>query len=363
MEPAPLTPQQLSELEAVARGHVPGLAVVVVRDGRVATTSGLGVADLDGGRPTTVDTAHLWFSMTKIVTATAVMQLVDRGELGLDDPVRDHVPEFPPVPRGWPEVRIRHLLSHSSGLANPVPVGWVHLASEPGPDRREFAVGLLERHRRLRFRAGTRASYSNLGYLALGEVIAAASGQGYEDYVRSQILAPLGMTRTGFSFEEAGGDAATGYQRRFHPMTPLVRLLLPKGIIGKRAGRFVAFNRFYVNGPAYGGLVGTARDAARFAAAHLGGGESDGVRLLSPESTAEMQRIHAHGRGLEAGFGWLRRGSRRRRRELTHLEHPGGGAGFWTLMRIYPAKRTAVVTMGNATSYDHDRIAKVVVPR
>ena len=73
-----------------------------------------------------------------------------------------------------------------------------------------------------------------------------------------------------------------------------------------------------------------------------------------------MQRIHAQGRRLEVGFGWLRRGSRARRRDLAYLEHPGGGAGFWTLMRIYPAKRTAVVTMGNATSYDHDRIAEVV---
>ena len=360
MDPSPLTPRQLSELEAVAHRRVPGLAVVVVRDGRIASASGIGVRDLDGGRPTTPDTAHLWFSMTKIVTATAVMQLVERGALGLDDPVRDSVPGFPPVPRGWPEVRIRHLLSHSSGLANPVPVGWVHRADESGPDRRDFALGLLGRHRRLRFRAGTRAAYSNLGYLALGEAIAAASGQGFEDHVRSQILAPLGMTSTGFSFEEAGGEAATGYQRRLDPMTPLVRMLLPKGIVGRRAGRFVAFNRFYVDGPAYGGLVGTARDAARFAAAHLDSGESDGVRLLSPGSAAEMQRIQAQGRRLEVGFGWLRRGSRARRRDLAYLEHPGGGAGFWTLMRIYPAKRTAVVTMGNATSYDHDRIAEVV---
>jgi CubicO group peptidase (beta-lactamase class C family) len=98
---------------------------------------------------------------------------------------------------------------------------------------------------------------------------------------------------------------ATGYQPRFHPMTPLFRILLPKGVIGDRSGRFVAFNRFYVDGPAYGGLVGPVSDAARFVAAHLNGGEFEGVRLLRPESVQTMQSVHASGRKLDVGYGCI----------------------------------------------------------
>ena len=346
-------------LKDLTERSVPGVAVVVVRGEQVEEACADGVVSLATGAPTTIDSAHLWFSMTKIVTATAAMQLVDRGVVGLDDPVRDLLPEFPEPRAGWPEVRVRHLLSHSTGLGNPIPVRWVHPATEPGPDPRDFALGLLERHRKLRFPAGSKAVYSNLGYIVLGELIATASGQPYEDYVRSEILAPLVMDRTGFGYEAMGVDVATGYQPRFHPMTPLFRMMLPAGIVGETSGRFRAFHRFCVDGSAYGGLIGSARDAARFMAAHLNRGELDGHQLISQKSWLAMQTIHARGRKLDVGFGWYRRGATRRRAD--YLEHLGGGGGFWTMMRIYPERRLGVVSMGNVTRYDHERIAAAAI--
>jgi CubicO group peptidase (beta-lactamase class C family) len=239
-------------------------------------------------------------------------------------------------------------------LANPIPVRWVRPADTPAPDPHEFALGLLREHGRLRSEPGAKASYSNLGYIALGEVVAAASGRGFEQFVRDSILEPLRMGATGFSYDGLGADVATGYQPRLSPMTPLFRLLLPKGIVGSRSGRFLSFNRFYVDGAAYGGLVGSARDAARFLSAHLNGGELDGARVLSEVSARAMREIHARGRRLEVGFGWNRRG---RHPSPSHLEHLGGGGGFWTMMRILPERGAGVVTMGNATRYDHESIA------
>jgi CubicO group peptidase (beta-lactamase class C family) len=335
---------------------VPGVAAAVVSaDGRIRFACA-GVGDLATRRPTTPDTVHLWFSMTKIVTATAVMQLVERGALRLDDRVDSFLPSFP-VPRaGWPPVEVRHLLSHSSGIANPLPVRWVHRADAPGRDPREFAADLLARHGKLRSPAGSRAAYSNLGYVALGELIAAVAGRPYEDYVHSEILDPLGMQRTGFAYEpSADGDVATGHQVRRSPMTPLFRLMLPKGIVGQNRGRFVTFNRFYVDGPAYGGLVGPAADAVRFLAMHVHGGALDGVRILSHETAAAMQAIQASGRGIDVGLGWYRRGADRSTR--THLEHLGGGGGFWNMMRLYPQQKLGVLAMGNATRYDHSIVA------
>ncbi len=253
--------------------QVPGLTLVVAARDQVVDERAAGVADLASGSRTGVDTVHLWFSMTKIVTATAAMQLVEHGTLNLDDPVRRHLPELPAPRSGWPEVTVRHLLSHSSGLGNPIPVRWVHPADRPARDPHQFTLDLLRRHGRLRHPAGTGASYSNLGYLALGEVISDAAGRRYEDHVREHILRPLGMTRTDFVYRpDMTADAATGYQSRRSPMTPLFRLMLPKGIVAENHGGFLAFHRFCVDGPAYGGLVGSVRDAARFMAVHLNDG-------------------------------------------------------------------------------------------
>lgn len=343
-------------LETLVADRVPGLAAAVVEKDDVRWIGAAGTADLAAARATTPDTPQLWFSMTKLVTATAAMQLVQDGVLSLEDPVERHLPEFPRPRRGWPEVRVWHLLSHSAGLANPMPLRWVHPAGRPGRDPREFALGLLRRHRRLRFPAGSRVAYSNLGYVALGEVIGSAAGRGYEEHVQARILEPLGMERTGFSLPS---DAATGYQLRRSPLTPLMRLLLPAGTMGAAAGRFVAFRPFCVDGAAYGGLIGPVRDAARFMGAHLGGAGGDAI--LRPESITAMQEIRASGRKLDAGLGWYRRHSESGGE--PHLEHLGGGGGFFSMMRIYPRAGTGVVVMGNATRYDHRRVAAAVAAR
>ena len=228
-------------LDGIVEAHrrtdaVPGLSVAVAMGGRVRWLRGFGMADLAAGSRARPETAYLWFSMTKIVTATAVMRLAERGVIDLDAPVTDYVPPFAAVRRAA-AVTVRHLLSHSSGLANPVPVRWVHAAGIPGPDARAFVERLLARHRTLKFRPGERARYSNLGYLVLGEAVANVTGVPFTDAVRALVLDPLGMRHTGFTYEECGGAAATGYQRLAAPLTPLLRAVLPAGIVGGRHGR------------------------------------------------------------------------------------------------------------------------------
>jgi CubicO group peptidase (beta-lactamase class C family) len=220
---------------------------------------------------------------------------------------------------------------------------------------------LLARHRKLKSVPGERANYSNLGYLVLGEVISEVSGARYEGYVCDEILKPLGINHTGFSYPGPAGDgAATGYQPLWEPLTPLFRAALPGGVVGPRQGRYVSFNPFYVKGPAYGGLVGGVDEAARLVVLHLNGGRTDGTRLLSEESVAEMQRITPRGGKRDFGLGWFRSHGARERRP-TFVEHLGGGAGFWNVMRIYPEESLGVAVMGNTTSYDHDSILDAIV--
>ena len=340
------------------RQRVPGLSMAVIQADHVPWAQGFGLADLQARRPADARTIYLWFSMTKIVTATAVMQLADRGQLDLDGAAAEYFPEYAALlrPAGQSSVTLRHLLSHSAGLANPLPVGWVHPITAPAPDQSAFTRRLLSRQRRLQVPPGTRVAYSNLGYLVLGEVIARVSGLPYQQYVREHLLQPLGMRRTDFMYrDDLLPDAAVGYQPRWHPLTLLLPFLLPRGIVGETVGRYVAFRRFNVDGAAYGGLIGPVDDAARFVRLHLNAGVVDGQRLLSAEAIGAMQRITATGPKLDVGLGWFREHSDRTPGP-RYLEHLGGGAGFWNDMRIYPDQHLGVVIMGNATSYDHRRI-------
>jgi CubicO group peptidase (beta-lactamase class C family) len=346
--------------EKVRAEGVPGLSVAVVRGSHIAWQRGFGLADLATSTPATSRTGYLWFSMTKIATATAVVRLATEGRIDLDSPADEYYRGFKVVSQPTP-VTLRHLLGHRSGLANPIPIRWVYPATGPVPDRRAFVERLLGKHRKLKSAPGERASYSNLGYLVLGEVISEVCGTRYEEYVREEILSPLGIEHTGFAYPDQAGDgAATGYQPLWKPLTPLFRAALPRGIVGPRQGRYVAFNPFYVRGPAYGGLVGSVEEAARFVMLHLNGGEVDGTRLLSAESVAEMQRVTPGGGKRDFGLGWFRSREARHKRP-AFVEHLGGGAGFWNVMRIYPKESLGVVIMGNTTGYDHESILEAIL--
>jgi CubicO group peptidase (beta-lactamase class C family) len=302
---------------------------------------------------------YLWFSMTKLVTATAVVQLAERGGLRLDDPVGGYVSEFPSDDRGR-RVTIRHLLSHSAGLANPIPVGWVRPATAPATDPHEFMGRLLRKHRRLRSEPGARASYSNLGYLVLGEVIEAASGHTYTDYVRSNILDPLQMSSTDFTYrEDVTPRAATGYHPRYNLATPLLRRMVPSGIFDHHVGRLLSTSRFCVEGAPYGGLIGSVKDAARFLRLHLGAQEHPYPGVLSPDGVAAMQQPTAYGRKLDVALGSFHRDADEDGR-ARYWEHLGGGAGFFNTMRIYPELKLGLVTMGNLTSWNYRQLARAI---
>jgi CubicO group peptidase (beta-lactamase class C family) len=333
--------------------------VAVVARGQDPWLNSAGLADLRERRPASPATACCWFSMTKIVTATAAMQLAEGGRLGLDDPITRYVPAFP-ARRHGKVATVRHLLSHSAGLSNPLPVRWVHPPHEDGPEPDELLARLPRRHRRLKRAPGTRAHYSNVGFLLLGEVIAAASGRPYRDYVREQVLAPLGMTRTDFGYAPGvARDVATGYHWRRSPAAAALELLLPRWVLGPRVGQYRELRPFVNDGAAYGGLIGPVEDAARFVAAHVGGGTLNGVEVLRRESVAAMQTPTASGRVLDVGLGWFRRRSDTPSPE-RYWEHLGGGAGFWTMIRVFPDRGLGAVTMGNATAYDHQRLAAVL---
>ncbi len=338
---------------AIDVGRVPGVVAAVVVDGRVVSVRAAGAADVVTGTPVTVDTSYLWFSMTKIVTATTAMRLVERGALDLDGEVDQLVPGV--LPRGdGPPGRVRHLLQHSAGIPDPPPIRWVRPAAAPAADPDDFLRRRFRRVRKLRFAPGSRAAYSNLGYLLLGAVIARAAGTSYVDCAQREVMTPLGMLETSFAVPR-DRPVATGHQRAPRGSGPLLTAVLPRGIVGRRAGPWVTFRPFLVEGAAYGGLVGPVTDAARVVLLHANGGTVEGRRLLREETVRTMQTIAVTGRPFDHGLGWFRPPADRGRAP-GFVEHYGGGGGYHNLMRVYPDHGVGVVVMGNSTKYAVDAL-------
>jgi len=346
-------------IRALAGEGVPGVAVLVAGPEGVRAAGAAGLADIAARVPASPGMVCPWFSMTKIVTATAAMRLAERGMLDLDTPVAGQVPALRQLrpPRWASRITARHLLSHSAGLVNPIPVRWVHPADQPGPDPDVFLRGLLARHGRLRFEPGSRSSYSNLGPLIVAAALACAAGRPFPTIVEEEILGPLGMGATAFTVTPYSRPrAAVGYHPRRSPM----RLLLPRWAIGEPAGQWISLRPFLVDGPAYGGLVGPAEELARFLQLHLRNGELDGTQILSPRAATQMRQITVRGRRYDLGLGWFRPASQRDA-DPPFVEHLGGGAGFFNLIRIYPTREVGIVIMGNVTKYPIDAVARLAL--
>jgi len=177
--------------------EVPGLAVAVVKDGRLAFSRGYGLRELGTGAPVDSETLFAVGSTTKAITAAAVGMLVDEGALGWDDRVVEHLPWFrlhdPWVTR---EVRVRDLLTHRAGLGNAD-----FLWYEQDAGTREIVERLRHVEPAYSLRAGF--VYQNIMYAAAGELVEAVSGTGWEAFVRTRVFEPLGMDRSVTSLVEA----------------------------------------------------------------------------------------------------------------------------------------------------------------
>ena len=338
---------------------VPGIAYAIVRPDGIHAMDAAGFADIDRNIPTSTEMVSPWFSMTKLMTATVTLLTSGRGLLDLDEPIVRHVPAMGILrpAADAQHITARHLLSHSAGLANPLPIRWIHPADRLGPDPESFLLAQLEKHPKLRFAPGARCSYSNLGALILGAALTAVTSKAFVDLVRDEILDPLRMRTTGFTYVRGTERAsAIGY----HPRWNALRLLLPRWVIDRPTGRWVSLRPFLVDGAPYGGLVGSLEDAARFLQMHLRDGELEGAQVLTTEAARSMREIRVKGRRYDLGLGWFRP-AKDRRADPPYVQHLGGGAGFFNVMRIYPTEGVGAVVMGNATKFDIEPVARLAL--
>jgi CubicO group peptidase (beta-lactamase class C family) len=319
----------LAAAEFAKDGHG-GATVAVVKGASVAWVKGYGVADIESRTPASADTIYRIGSITKPFTAVMLLQLAERGTVRLTDPVEKYLPEIARIadrPAGTPPVTLLQVATMTAGIGR-----------EPA-DLDKFLVGPAEQWEQVMLQAlertkyvnepGTRFFYSNIGYAMLGAALGRAAGRPYIDYMRDQVLAPLGMTHSDFVPSAAIRPAlAKGYEVRN----------------GKPDGAQAAREH---DGRGYkvpnGALYTTAGDLAKFVSLWLGEGPESVVKratikeALSRVSSASAELTSGYGIGFQAN----------RNGTLVTYGHGGSVAGYRAQMTFHPPTKTGVIVLRN----------------
>jgi CubicO group peptidase (beta-lactamase class C family) len=312
--------------DAMADWKVPGVALAVVQDGKVALTRAYGQRDVESDLPVTPATQFLICSITKSFTAAAVALLHEEGRLDWAKPVRDCMPEFRLSDAVATErVTVLDLLSHRSGLPRH---DWVHFVGDRAPAEMRDLMRHLELSRDIR----AAWQYSNLCYNIAGLIIERVSGQTFEAFVRTRLTDPLGVT-VGFNLDdlEASNEAARPYM--MHEDTRLPAMRLP------------------IRTTAAGAISTSVTDLAKWMLLHLGKGALGGTRVLSAALIGELHapRVYNIGPGHaefgEAHYGLGFQSNSYRGDRLVF--HGGGWPGWGTLMTLLPDFGIGVAVFSN----------------
>lgn len=345
---------RLAEMDAVIAAEIdnrrlPGAVVFVGRKGRIVWHKSYGARAVEPARETmTADTVFDVASLTKVVaTATSIMILVERGKVRLNDPISLHLPDL--KGEGRERVTIEQLLTHVSGYA-------------PDFDLRERWTGHDEAMKRLvaeplRNPAGTRFTYSDIGFIALGEIVARVSGMPLDQFAKKNIFDPLHMRDTGFR-------PPTNLQTRIAPTEKRRGQLSYLGDtpanIGSEGdvwlrGQVHDPTSYRMNGVAgHAGLFSTANDLSIYCQMIVNGGEYNGVRILAPLTVAEMTRPRiVTTAGGTRGLGWdINSSFSSNRGELFPLGSFGHTGFTGTSIWIDPASEMFVVFLSNRVHPD-----------
>ncbi len=319
---ATLPAEKVKQIEALvgaemAKQKIPGLTVAVASDRQVRWSAGFGMQDVENNVAAKASTVYPLGSISKPITAVAVMQLFERGRLDLDAPVQKYCPAFPE--KQWP-VTTRQVLGHLAGIR--------HYKSDEEFDSTRFYASINEglsmfKDDPLLFEPGTKYSYTTHGYSVLGCVVEGASGQKFADFVSENVFKPAAMERIRVdSVADLIPNRAQGYR------------ITDKGVLTNSP---LADNSYKVPG---GGFVSTAEDLARFAVALQTG------KLLKRETLELMftrQKLK-DGKETNYGLGW---GVAKRPTGERAIGHSGAQQRVSTFLHMQPDQGLAVVIMAN----------------
>lgn len=304
-----MDPERLARIPArmkefVDKGTIAGAVTLVARHGAIASLDAVGYTDLDHKKPMTVDAIFQIHSMTKPITATGIMLLMEEGKLALSDPVEKYLPEFRgmwviaatdgktrTLKRPSRPITIRDLLTHTSGMSLNPPPGIAELHGALNKTLAE-AVAIFSQQP-LEFEPGTKFQYSNLGFATAGRIIEVLSGMPYEKFLEARIFRPLGLK-----------DSYIYPPKEKYSRIPSAYVLKdgkPEKYFSDPLGEGAMKYREHAKYPLpEGGVYSTASDMAAFYQTMLNKGALNGVKLLSKATVNVMTAVHTG--DLQVGF-------------------------------------------------------------
>src|SRR6059058_5722167 len=318
----------------MSANSVPGMGAAVVLDGEPVWSAGFGMADVEDSAPATSSTLFRLGSISKPITATAILQLWERGKLDLDAPVQKYCPAFPQ--KEWP-ITARELLAHLGGIRHYHPDGQGDI---PEDSARHFVSMEESLHifaaDPLVAKPGTKFNYSTYGYTLVGCVLEGAASQKYVDYVRDNVFAPAGMDHT----QADDFFAVVRHRTRWYHKD--------KSGVVRNAG--VLDSSYKVPG---GGLISSADDMARFEAAILADKfvkrPARDLMWTSQKTPDGKSTGYALGWGISDKFG------------IHIVAHTGGQQGTSTAFVLVPERRAGVIVLANMDSVDSGNLADQIL--
>jgi len=330
----------------VDRGKTPSVQYMLFNKNEFIKHFMDGFVDVKEKKPVDESTIYQAFSITKTFTALCILQLVEDEKINIDDSVISYLPDFPYSK----DITVRQLLSHSSGIPNPLPLNWIHLHDEPF-NSKSFFQSVFKKSNKLNSLPNAKFQYSNLGYVLLSYIIENVSGLGYEEYVKTKVINKMGLNNADIDFSvTVMSRYAKGYQRNLSIMNLLFGFFIDKEkYMGKVEDSWKPFYPYKVNGAAYGGLFGTAQSFAKYGQELL---KNDSI-LISPNYKKSLYEENYTQNGKPSGMclSWFKG----QLGKHTYYSHAGGGGGYYCEIRVYPEIGIGSVIFFNRTGVTDER--------
>ena len=330
-------------VQKMTNAKIPGSAYTVFQDETIIYSRGFGSRDLANYLPYTPDTLNGFGSNSKSFTALAIMLLQEEGKLSIEDPISKYIPVT--LGKENEPIKIKHLLSHSSGIPNlgNAEILITHLTPDLGPPLIPFSswedvwLHINGANAEIRFNPGEHFYYFNNGYVLLGEIVARVSGMAYEDFIKEKIIKKLGLERTGFlksDFEHDGNISVpyTSDPKAEGPPMP-------------KPGKF-PFNKFIY---AAGGLISSTNEMAKYIMMMMNKGKYKGNQLFSANiidemTTGRIKTTLPDPLPIEYGYGWIKTedflGD-------TLISHGGGITGGYSQMAYLQNAKIGITSITN----------------
>ena len=306
----------------MAKLHIPGAAVAVLRNGKTELLKGYGLANVERNIPVAPDTVFQIASTTKPFTAMSVMMLVEKGKVSLDEKAMKYLPWLTAI---YSEVTVRHLLTHTSGINRDVRTANVDNFTIEEFKRR-FAAAPMS------FKPGERWEYSNNGYILLGLIVEAVSGKAFSEFLAQHITKPLGMNSTGYNEPPSDKmkNRAAGYDWLENAYQP---------------------SPYYFGGYTGGAIVSTISDMAKWERALYSGKllkKSSFAQMWTPVKIANGQPLSFEFRGEKSGygFGWFLTSYK----GLKLFTHGGTVSGFSSIIHRFVDDKVTIIVITNSKS-------------